>query len=137
MACGNQAAPRRRFRSAPFARTHGGEHHIAQRNRAVSEFRLADVELKLVHEGGEWKLRDLDLGASGKSDEPFSMGALGALEITRLKLGIEDVGNNFVAVVDFVGTVAIRDLATGGLVLALSGSSPRAWPNCPVLVAAG
>jgi uncharacterized protein (TIGR02099 family) len=67
---------------------------LVQRNRAVSEFRLADVELKLVHEGGEWKLRDLDLGASGKSDEPFSMGALGALEITRLKLGIEDVGNN-------------------------------------------
>lgn len=63
---------------------------LVQRNRAVSEFRLADVELKLVHEGGEWKLRDLDLGASGKSDEPFSMGALGALEITRLRLGVED-----------------------------------------------
>ena len=26
---------------------------LVQRNRAVSEFRLADVELKLVHEGGE------------------------------------------------------------------------------------
>lgn len=63
---------------------------LVQRNRAVSEFRLADVELKLVHEGGEWKLRDLGLGASGKSDETFSMGALGALEITRLRLGVED-----------------------------------------------
>jgi len=63
---------------------------VAQRNRAFSEFRLADVELKLVHDNGEWKLRDLDLGASGKSDEPFSMGALGAVEITRLKLGVED-----------------------------------------------
>ena len=62
---------------------------LVQRNRAVSEFRLADVELKLVHEGGEWKLRDLDLGAS-KSDEPLSMGALGALEISRLKLAVED-----------------------------------------------
>ena len=27
-----------------------------QRNKAFSEFRLADVELRLVHEGGEWKI---------------------------------------------------------------------------------
>jgi uncharacterized protein (TIGR02099 family) len=65
-----------------------------QRNRAFSEFRLADVELRLVHEGGEWKARDLDLGASTKSDEPFSMGALGAVEITRLKLDIDDAERN-------------------------------------------
>jgi len=62
----------------------------AQRNKAFTEFRLADVELRLVHEGGEWKLRDFDLGASSPRDEPVSMGALGALEITRLKLGIDD-----------------------------------------------
>ncbi|HEY6939999.1 hypothetical protein, partial [Dokdonella sp.] len=61
-----------------------------QRNRAFSEFRLADVELRLVHEGGEWKLRDFDLGSSSPRDEPVSMGALGALEITRLKLAVDD-----------------------------------------------
>ncbi|HEU4663363.1 MAG TPA: YhdP family protein [Dokdonella sp.] len=61
-----------------------------RRNKAFSEFRLADVELRLVREAGEWKLRDFDLGASTPRDEPMSMGALGALEITRLKLGIDD-----------------------------------------------
>lgn len=61
-----------------------------QRNQAFSEFRIADVELRLVHADGEWKLRDFDLGASSPRDEPISMGALGALEITRLKLAIDD-----------------------------------------------
>jgi uncharacterized protein (TIGR02099 family) len=67
---------------------------LFQRNRAVSEFRLSGVELKLVHEGDAWRLRDLDLGSSSKTDEPFSMGALGALEISHLKLGIEDAQRN-------------------------------------------
>jgi uncharacterized protein (TIGR02099 family) len=67
---------------------------LFQRNRAVSEFRLSGVELKLVHEGDAWRVRDFDLGASTKTDEPFSMGALGALEISHLKLSIEDVQRN-------------------------------------------
>jgi uncharacterized protein (TIGR02099 family) len=67
---------------------------LFQRNRAVSEFRLSGVELKLVHEGETWRLRDLDLGTSEKTDEPFSMGALGAVEISHLKLGIEDPVHN-------------------------------------------
>ncbi|MGN6519528.1 MAG: YhdP family protein [Dokdonella sp.] len=65
-----------------------------QRNKAFSEFRLADVELRLVHADGEWRLRDFDLGASSPRDEPVSMGALGALEITRLKLAIDDTGRD-------------------------------------------
>lgn len=64
------------------------------RNRAVSEFRLADVDVKLVREGDSWHVRDIDLGSSSKTDEPFSMGALGALEISHLKLRIEDDERN-------------------------------------------
>ncbi|MEO5558456.1 MAG: YhdP family protein [Dokdonella sp.] len=63
---------------------------LFQRNRALSEFRLSGVQLKLVHEGDTWRLRDLDLGTSETTNEPFSMGALGAVEISRLKLDIED-----------------------------------------------
>ncbi|MEO7323531.1 MAG: YhdP family protein [Dokdonella sp.] len=80
--------------SIPHAELAFDLYALFQRNRAVSEFRLSGVELKLVHEGDTWRLRDLDLGSSEKTNDPFSMGALGAVEISRLKLGIEDTEHN-------------------------------------------
>ncbi len=64
---------------------------LARRNQAFSEFRIAGAELRLAREGGRWILRGFDLGDSHASDEPVSMGALGALELTQLKLAIDDV----------------------------------------------
>lgn len=63
---------------------------LFKRNRAVSEFRLAGLDLHIVREGGDWHLRGLDFGQAQSSDDAFSMGALGAIEIRDVKLGIED-----------------------------------------------
>ncbi len=68
---------------------------LFKRNSAFSEFRLSGLDLHLVNDGGKWKLRGLDLGAQAQdSDEAFSMGALGALEISDLKLSIDDAQRN-------------------------------------------
>ncbi|MFI4968929.1 MAG: YhdP family protein [Lysobacterales bacterium] len=67
---------------------------LLQRNHAFSEFRLARLDLTLVNEGGSWHLRGLDLGPSDGADTSFSMGALGALEISDSRLGIEDAQHN-------------------------------------------
>jgi uncharacterized protein (TIGR02099 family) len=66
---------------------------VLQRDRAVSEFRLARLDLTLVNEAGGWHLRGLDLGASASADASFSMGALGALEISDSRLTIEDASH--------------------------------------------
>lgn len=68
---------------------------LFKRNSAFSEFRIAGLDLHLVNEGGAWALHGLDLTPpSQQGDEPFSMGALGALEITHLKLTIDDPQRN-------------------------------------------
>jgi uncharacterized protein (TIGR02099 family) len=67
---------------------------LFKRNSAFSEFRLAGLDLHLVNEAGEWHLHGLDLGPAQPSGESFSMGALGALEISDLKLTIEDAQRN-------------------------------------------
>lgn len=67
---------------------------LFKRNGAFSEFRLAGLDLRLVNEAGDWHLRGLDLGPAQQADEPFSMGALAALEISHLKLTIEDTQRN-------------------------------------------
>jgi uncharacterized protein (TIGR02099 family) len=61
-----------------------------ERNGAFSEFRLAELGVDLVNEGGAWHVRGLDLQPSAADDAPFSMGALGAIEISNLRLGVED-----------------------------------------------
>ncbi|GAA0720558.1 YhdP family protein [Dokdonella soli] len=61
-----------------------------KRNGAFSEFRLSGLDLGLVNEASGWHVRGLDFGAPQQSDEPFSLGALGALEISNLRLTIED-----------------------------------------------
>ncbi len=65
---------------------------LVRSNRAVVEFRIAGLNLRLVDEQGSWRLHGLDLGPASTrgDDEPFSMGALGALEIRDLDLTIEN-----------------------------------------------
>ncbi|HEY0179628.1 MAG TPA: YhdP family protein [Dokdonella sp.] len=79
---------------APFAIPHAelvfDLYALFARNRAFSEFRLSGLELALVDDGGEWRLRGLDFAPDAGSDRPFSMGALGALEVTDLKLTVDD-----------------------------------------------
>lgn len=60
------------------------------RNRALTEFRISGLDLRLVNEPGGWRLHGLDLEPAQESSEPFSLGALGALEISQLSLTIED-----------------------------------------------
>lgn len=67
---------------------------LFKRNSAFSEFRLSGLDLQLVNEASGWHLRGLDLGPAQQADEPFSMGALAALEITHLTLTIEDTRRN-------------------------------------------
>ncbi|MDR2013544.1 MAG: TIGR02099 family protein [Rhodanobacter sp.] len=64
---------------------------LFRRDGALSEFRLSDMNLKLVNDAANgWRLLGLDLGAPAQSESSFSMGALGALEIDRLHLTIQD-----------------------------------------------
>lgn len=63
---------------------------LFRRNRAVSEFRLSGLELGLVDEAGGWHLRGLEFGSTGNAEQPFSLGALGALEISDLTLDVVD-----------------------------------------------
>lgn len=63
---------------------------LFRRNGAFSEFRLGGMELGLVNGPDGWQVRGLDFGAAQPDDEPFSLGALGALEITDLRLTIDD-----------------------------------------------
>jgi len=66
-----------------------------RRNRAVSEFRVAGLDLQLVNQDGHWQLRGLDFTPSpADDDDGFSMGALGAVELTDLKLSIEDAARD-------------------------------------------
>ena len=60
-----------------------------RRHGAFSEFRISGLDLSLVHEADGWTLQGLALGTG---DEPasFSMGALGALELTDVDLAIRD-----------------------------------------------
>lgn len=67
---------------------------LLRRNEAFSEFRIAGAELRLAREGGRWSLRGFELGDSHAGDEPLSMGALGAIELTRLRLAIDDVDHD-------------------------------------------
>ena len=68
---------------------------LFKRNSAFSEFRISGLDLHLIRADGEWTLHGLDLGAPAQaSDEPFSLGALGALEISDLKLQIDDAERN-------------------------------------------
>ncbi len=62
---------------------------LFRRNHAVSEFRIGGLDLRLVRTDGVWHLHGPDL-PEGSSDEPFSMGALGAIEFHDSKLSIED-----------------------------------------------
>lgn len=63
---------------------------LFKRNSAMTEFRVSGLDLRLVNEEGGWRLHGLDLEPAQQSSEPFSLGALGALEISQLKLRIED-----------------------------------------------
>lgn len=67
---------------------------LARRNQAFSEFRIDGAELRLAREGGRWALRGFEFGDDGAGGEPVSMGALGALELTHLKLVIDDADHD-------------------------------------------
>lgn len=63
-----------------------------QRNRAWNEFRLVGLDLALVRGAdASWQLHGVDLGPDTSST---SMGALGALVLVDLKLGIVDPSRN-------------------------------------------
>lgn len=61
-----------------------------RRERTFSEFRIDGIDLHLVNEGGHWQLRGLDLGEGAQPKRPFSLGALGALELGNVRLRIDD-----------------------------------------------
>lgn len=63
---------------------------LFKRNSALTEFRISGLDLRLVNEEGGWRLHGLDLEPAQESSEPFSLGALGALEISQLTLTVED-----------------------------------------------
>ncbi len=67
---------------------------LFKRNRAVSEFRVSGLDLQLVNLDGHWQLRGLDFTPSADDDDGFSMGALGAVELTDLKVSIEDASRD-------------------------------------------
>ncbi|MET0225055.1 MAG: YhdP family protein [Dokdonella sp.] len=67
---------------------------LFKRNRAVSEFRVSGLDLQLINRDGRWQLRGLDFTPSDDADDDFSMGALGAVELTDLKLSIEDAARD-------------------------------------------
>src|SRR5690606_25973406 len=62
-----------------------------RRQGAFSEFRISGLDLRLVHGVQGWVLQGLalDAGAGGEPG-PFSMGALGALELRDVDLAVED-----------------------------------------------
>lgn len=62
-----------------------------RRGRAFSEFRIDGVELQLSNEQGQWRLHGLEAAAdAGAAQQSFSLGALGALELTHARLRIVD-----------------------------------------------
>lgn len=63
---------------------------LFQRNSALTEFRIAGLDLQLINDAGAWQLHGLDFGSPQATSAPFSLGALGALEIRGLKLSIDD-----------------------------------------------
>lgn len=67
---------------------------LVKRNSAFTEFRVDGLALRLVNGDDGWQLHGLDLGSPQDDGEPFSLGALGALEISNLKLDIEDAQRN-------------------------------------------
>ncbi|MEO5622495.1 MAG: YhdP family protein [Dokdonella sp.] len=83
---------------------------LFQRNRAMTEFRVSGLDLALVNEAGRWQLHGLDFGASAPAGESFSLGALGAIEISHLKLHIQDATRGLDVVLD---TPVLRFLNRG------------------------
>jgi len=67
---------------------------LFKRNSAFTEFRLDGLSLRLVNGDEGWRLHGLDFGSPQDDGKPFSLGALGALEISNLKLDVEDAPRN-------------------------------------------
>ncbi len=103
---------------------------LFKRNSAFSEFRLAGLDLHLINEGGEWQLRGLDLKPPTQpSGEPFSMGALGALEISDLKLSVDDAQRNLHVVL----AAPVLRLLNRGTITRVLGRLRMAGADSPLL----
>lgn len=86
--------------SIPHAELAFDLYAMFQRNRAMTEFRVSGLDLSLVNEGGHWQLHGLDFGAAPSPGESFSLGALGAIEISQLKLHVQDAARGLDVVLD-------------------------------------
>ena len=103
---------------------------VALRSHAMTEFRVTGLDLRLVREGGSWQLYGLDIGAPARgNDEPFSLGALGALEIRDLSLVVDDRQNNLHAK---LAAPVVRLLNEGRVTRAL-GRVRFGAPTAPLL----
>ncbi|MEP7044010.1 MAG: YhdP family protein [Dokdonella sp.] len=85
---------------------------LFKRNRAVTEFSIAGLDLQLVNSDGGWRLRGLDFSPSADDGDGFSMGALGAVELKDLKLTIEDASRDLHLV---LGVPVLRLLNRGDI----------------------
>ncbi|WP_291212452.1 YhdP family protein [Dokdonella sp.] len=95
-----------------------------RRGRAFSEFRIDGLELQLSNEQGQWRLHGLEPGATdATAQEPFSLGALGALELTHARLRIDDAQRDLH--LQF-GSPALRVLNRGDELRVLARLSPGA-----------
>ena len=100
-----------------------------KRNSALTEFRVSGLDLRLVNEAGGWRLHGLDLAPAQESSEPFSLGALGALEISQLTLTIEDAQRDLRLALD----VPVLRLLNRGAVTRVLGRVRLAGAASPLL----
>lgn len=89
---------------------------VFRRDRAVTEFRVGGLDLRLVRRDGEWRLLGPDL-PERSGDEPFSMGALGAIEIHDSRLTLESAEHDL----DFTLRVPVLRLLNRGAITRLVG----------------
>ncbi len=103
---------------------------LFRRDSAATEFRVIGLDLRLVNEASGWRLHGLDfVAAPASTDEPFSMGALGAFEIRDLKLTIDDVQRQLHASL----SVPVLRLVNRGDVTRVLGRVRLAGSNSPLL----
>lgn len=88
---------------------------LFRRDHAVTEFRIGGLELRLVRREGTWRLLGPDLPEGG--DEPFSMGALGAIEIHDSTVTLESAEHDL----DFSLRVPVLRLLNRGAITHLVG----------------
>ncbi|MBN8727862.1 MAG: TIGR02099 family protein [Xanthomonadales bacterium] len=97
-----------------------------RRHGAFSRFRISGLDLRLLHGAEGWTLQGLALGGEPGT---FSMGALGALELTDVDLAIEDPA----AALDVALGVPVLRVVNRGERLAIGARVRLAEPGSPLV----